>query len=138
MLHVYELIKEHEGLRLKPYRCTAGKLTIGYGHNLDDNGITEDQAELMLVEDVAAVEKELSHNLPWFADLDIVRQSVLIDMAFNLGWPRLSNFKKSLAYMESGEFDEAAMEMLDSRWANQVGKRALRLADMMRMGEWPE
>ncbi|WP_163372863.1 glycoside hydrolase family protein [Endozoicomonas acroporae] len=138
MLHVYDLIKEHEGLRLKPYRCTAGKLTIGYGHNLDDNGITEDQAERMLIEDVANVEKELVRNIPWFAELDIVRQSILIDMAFNLGWPRLSKFKKTLAYIKSGEYNEAAMEMLDSVWANQVGERAIRLAEMMRTGEWPE
>lgn len=137
-MNVYDLIRQHEGLRLKPYRCTAGKLTIGYGHNLDDNGISERQADDLLLNDLVDVEEELLCNLKRFEELDEIRQAVLLDMSFNLGWPRLSGFKKTLAYMEAGDYKNAAHEMLDSQWARQVGERANRLSRMMETGEWPQ
>ena len=137
MNNTIDLIKLHEGLRLKLYRCTAGKLTVGYGRNIEDNGISEAEAEYLLNVDVENVRRELIDRLPWATGLDEVRWAVLVDMCFNLGWPRLSKFKKTLAYIKSAQYNDAAMEMLDSRWASQVGKRAIRLAEMMRMDEWP-
>jgi len=132
-----ELIKEHEGLRLKPYQCTAGKTTIAFGRNLEDNGIRLDEAEFMLSNDIKECESVLSDRLERWEALSEIRQAVMIDMMYNLGWPRLSKFKKTLAAVNDGYFDRAAAEMLDSRWARQVGQRAITLSDMMKTNNWP-
>lgn len=125
----------HEGVRLKPYRCTAGKLTIGIGRNLDDVGITQDEAMLMLRTDIARALSGVRTELPWFEQLDNIRQRVLVDMAFNLGIDGLLAFKQTLSAIATGDYDRAATEMLNSRWAGQVGERARRLARMMRTGK---
>ena len=127
----------HEGVRLKPYRCTAGKLTIGIGRNIEDRGITMAEAELLLCNDLADVRNGLANALPWVATLDDVRQRVLIDMAFNLGIGGLLQFERTLAAVRAGEFKRAAGMMLQSRWASQVGERAQRLARMMETGQDP-
>ncbi|HEX8030265.1 MAG TPA: glycoside hydrolase family protein [Vicinamibacterales bacterium] len=128
-------LKEHEGLRLKPYTDTTGHLTIGVGRNLTDVGITEDEAMEMLEHDIAIAVGALSTKLPWFLDLDDVRQRVLIDMAFNMGIDMLLTFHRFLAAARIGDWDEAANEMMASRWAMQVRDRATRLIRMMRTGE---
>ncbi|WP_299726803.1 glycoside hydrolase family protein [uncultured Endozoicomonas sp.] len=137
-MNVVELIKLHEGLRLKPYRCTSNKLTIGYGRNIEDRGISNQEAETLLSNDISQVTIELEKKLTFMFCLDEVRRAVLIDMAFNMGVSGLLRFSKTLSCIRAGEYDEAAMEMLDSRWANQVGKRSIRLAEMMRTGKWAE
>lgn len=121
----------HEGLKLTPYQCTAGKLTIGVGRNIEDLGITEQEAMMLLDNDIERVRHELQSNFSWFSGLTEARKNVLIDMCFNLGISRLKGFKNALAAMESGLWDVAAKEMLSSRWADQVGQRATRLADAM-------
>lgn len=126
------LLVKHEGLRLGPYRCTAGKLTIGVGRNLDDCGITEAEAAFMLDNDITRVESELAAALPWFRRLDAIRQVVLADMAFNLGTRGLLTFHRTLANVESGNYAAAADAMLASKWATQVSGRAHELADLMR------
>lgn len=125
-------IQRHEGLRLKPYHCTAGKLTIGYGRNLEDVGIDVEEAEFMLRKDLSRVENECLHAFPWFADLPEQRKDVILNMCFNLGLAGLKKFKKFLKAVEMGNYDTAANEMLDSLWAKQVKSRALELAQMMR------
>ena len=120
-----------EGLRLKTYRCTAGKLTIGVGRNLDDCGITPAEAMALLANDIATVEKQLDAGMPWWRQLDEPRQHVIANMAFNLGTPGLLKFKNTLALMQAGKFDDAAHAMLASKWAGQVGARATRLARQM-------
>lgn len=130
-----QLIKLHEGLRLKPYRCTAGKLTIGYGRNLQDIGISEEEAEAMLRADIDRCKKQLE-TIPWFKKLCDARQAVLIDMCFNLGFDGLMKFRRTLLFIENQNYKSAAAEMLNSRWANQVGSRALRLSRMMKTGEF--
>lgn len=125
----------HEGCRLKPYRCTGGKLTIGIGRNLDDAGISRDEAMLLLRNDMARAIGAVRTELPWVDKLDDVRQRVLVDMAFNLGIDGLLAFKNTLVAVASGDYDRAATEMLNSRWAGQVGERARRLARMMRTGK---
>lgn len=122
---------QHEGLRLKPYKDTVDKLTIGVGRNLDDVGITEAEAMLLLDNDIKRVVADLDRALPWWRHMSKTRQLVLADMAFNLGLPRLKGFKNALEAMAEGRYDEAAHEMMDSRWARQVGHRAIRLARMM-------
>lgn len=131
-----DMLIRHEGLRLKPYKDTVGKMTIGVGRNLDDVGITAPEAIIMLNADIAAATSALINNLPWFSHLDEMRQAVLIDMCFNMGWPRLSGFKRTLAAVSSQQWDIAADEMLDSLWAKQVGDRAIELSEMMRSGKW--
>ena len=130
-----DLIIYHEGLELKPYRCTAGHLTIGIGRNLDDRGITEDEARFLCQNDVDIVEQELARKFPFIVGLDDVRIRVLLVMAFNLGVPRLSAFSNMWAALEEGDYKQAAVEMLDSRWARQVGRRATNLSQMMETGE---
>lgn len=128
-----DLIRD-EDLRQKPYRCTSGKLTIGVGRNLDDVGLSNDEALLLLDNDVRACMADLDRSLSWWRQLSDGRQRALLNMCFNLGWPRLSGFKKMLAALERGDFENASREALNSRWARQVGQRANRIADLLREG----
>lgn len=123
-----------EDVKLKPYRDSVGKLTIGIGRNLDDVGITRNEAFALLANDVARVERELDKTLPWWRQMPEARQQVLANMCFNMGMDRLLGFQHMLAALQVGHWDEAAAEMLDSKWAKQVGNRAQRLATMMRNG----
>ena len=126
----------HEGLRLKPYRCTAGKLTIGIGRNLDDCGITESEAYIMLINDIMNCEKQLQARIPdIYNGLDEVRKSVLLNMCFNLGINGLLGFKNTLAFVKAGDWERAANGMLASKWAKQVGRRAIELSELMRKGK---
>ena len=126
----------HEGLRLKPYRCTAGKLTIGIGRNLDDCGITQSEAYVMLINDIMNCEKQLQSKIPdIYNGLDEVRKSVLLNMCFNLGINGLLGFKNTLAFVKAGDWERAANNMLVSRWAKQVGRRAIELSELMRKGK---
>ena len=127
----------HEGLRLKPYRCTAGKLTIGIGRNLDDRGISQKEAYAMLERDILDFEQQLLDDIPdVYYGLDEVRQSVLLNMCFNLGMKGLLGFKNTLAFIGAGDWERAANGMLASKWAKQVGMRAIELSEMMRKGKW--
>lgn len=129
-----EQLKKHEGLRLKPYTDTVGKLTLGIGRNLEDKGITEQEALFMLNNDVDYFYGQLNKKLTWFKNLDDARQNVLVNMAFNLGVAGLLTFKNMLDAVRMGLFLVAAEEMLDSKWAKQVGYRAEELAEQMRTG----
>jgi lysozyme len=136
MSRLKELLIKHEDIKLTPYRCTSGKLTIGVGHNLDDNGISHEVAMFILEQDIAAVLRELHTAYPWITHLTPARQDALADMAFNLGLPRFSGFKKMLMALEAGDYIAAYEEMLDSRWAKQVRGRARELAIMVLTGEY--
>ena len=146
-----------EGLRLQVYKDTLGIDTIGIGRNLEDRGITKEElndldiptiehvyeygiteadAVYLAENDVQIVEEELVRAHPCVDRLDSVRQLILIDMAFNLGVPRLCKFKKMWAAVECGDYPTAAKEMLDSRWAKQVKGRATKLANAMHNGEF--
>ena len=147
---------DHEGLVLQVYKDTLGIDTIGIGRNLEDRGITDEELEdmnipyieqvyqlgiteadaiLLAENDVEIVENELLAAHPCVDRLDAVRQLVLIDMAFNMGVPRLRKFKKMWAAIHNEDFSTAAIEMLDSRWANQVKSRSTKLAHAMFSGE---
>lgn len=130
------ILKRHEGLELKPYRCSADKLTIGVGRNIEDRGITMDEAEFMLNTDIALVMKEALQVLPFWNTLTPVRREVVLNMLFNLGMPRFLKFKKMLDALEKRDYTAAAFEMENSRWASQVGERAEELADMMRYNRY--
>lgn len=129
-------LKRHEGLRLKPYKCSAGKLTIGYGRNLEDVGISEREAEYLLERDIDKAVADLSRAFDWFGRLDSVRQDVVINMTFNIGLTRLFGFRRMIAALDRGDFNSAADEMLDSKWARQVKGRAKELSRQMKLGEY--
>lgn len=123
----------HEGLRLKPYTDTVGKLTIGVGRNLTDRGITEAEARYLLDNDINAALNDLQ-TLVFFPSLDPVRQRVFIDLCFNIGLSRLRGFTAMLDAVSRHDLATAATELLDSRYAVQVGPRAHTLAAMLRTG----
>jgi lysozyme len=129
-----KLIKKHEGLRLRPYQDTVDKWTIGWGRNLSDRGITEDEAEMMLMNDIDRSIYDLNYHLPWWTNLDCTRQMVMVDMCFNLGIFGLLTFKNTLSAIRQGDYPEASIQMMESKWAEQVGNRAKELSDMMRTG----
>lgn len=129
-------IKRHEGLRLKPYKCPADKLTIGYGRNIEDNGISEFEAEYLLNNDIRQTLEQIKAEFEFFDSLNEARQAVIVNMVFNLGLPRFKKFKKAIAAIEQQNFLAASKEMLDSRWARQVSKRADELAEQMKQGQW--
>lgn len=121
-------LKIDEGVRLKPYLDTEGKITIGTGRNLTDVGISMTENDFLLSNDIVRTVKELDVVLPWWKQLPQVQQNVLANMTFNLGIGRLLGFKHFLEALKAGDLENAAKEMLDSQWALQVGDRARRLA----------
>lgn len=127
-------VKVHEGLRLLPYRDTVGTLTIGYGRNLEDRGITAAEAEFLLTTDLVIAGAEAFGAWPWLRTQTAMRQAVIVEMTYNLGVPRLKGFARMLSALAMGRYHEAAQEMLDSTWRTQVGQRAVTLAERMRRG----
>ena len=137
MSNLIAQLKRHEGLELMPYKCTSGKTTIGVGRNLEDIGITEEEAELLLLNDIGRVKQELVND-QWYMDLDPVRKAVIENMSFNLGYPTLKKFQNMIASISEGDYETASKEMLNSRWSKQVGQRSIELAEQMRTGQWQE
>jgi lysozyme len=135
-MDIVDLIKLHEGYSRTVYRCTAGRQTIGFGRNLDDVGISRDEAEWLLKRDIDRAMGSLRTE-PYWLDLSDVRQAVLIDMTFNLGWAGFAKFARLRMALGRKDFDAAANEMRDSQWFKQVGTRSQRLCVMMRSGLWP-
>lgn len=153
-----QYIKDNEGLRLKPYKCTVGKLTIGYGRNLDDRGISDKECKLFfgevllpkvaidrVCEGITQEQADIMFNVDfdnclqickhYFKDFELLndnQQTALLDMAFNLGISRLGGFKNMIKAVNTGDFELASVEMLDSRYANQVKNRARRNADLIK------
>src|SRR3990167_4092982 len=123
----------HEGMRLKPYTDTVGKLTIGVGRNLHDRGITEAEARYLLDNDINTAIGDLL-ALTWFPDLDPIRQRVFVDLCFNLGIVRLKMFVKMLDAASRKDWPNAASELLNSKYAEQVKQRAQTLAAMLITG----
>lgn len=129
-------LKQHEGLRLKAYQDSEGVWTCGYGRNLQQLEITKEQAEVWLIEDAAKAIKELDRAFPGWKDHSETRQNVLIEMMFNLGAPRLAGFVNFWAALRAKDYKRAAQEMIASRWAKQVGQRAITLAARMETDTW--
>ena len=139
-------LERHEGLRLEAYICPAGKLTVGFGHNCEDrpvagvekvgDTITRSRADQLLLEDVSLLADELDSRIPWWRTMDEPRQAVVLNMAFNMGTPKLMGFKRALSAMKIGDYNRAGSEMLDSQWARQVRGRAAELARQMVLGAW--
>ena len=124
-----------EGLRLKPYVDTAGKLSIGVGRNLDDKGISKTEADFLLADDLNDVEAILDQRLPWWRTLTDARQRVLVELCFNMGWGGLSSFSETLGLIHGGDYATAADHLSASTWAKEVqATRVARITNMMRNG----
>lgn len=128
-----DLIKLHEGFESHAYRCSQSKITIGVGRNIDPTGIglSDDEIDYLLDNDIARCITELD-QFSWFENLSETRRFAVIDMNFNLGITRFKGFKKAIAAMSISDFDTAADEFFDSRWAKQVGNRAITICEMIR------
>ena len=143
MLNLLKLANQlilHEGMECFPYVDTVGKTTIGVGRNLTDRGLSQAECRYLLANDIDISINELKRNFNWFAKLDDTRQAALVDLHFNLGINRLKTFKKTLRLIEEcmlGDdlWDKVAEELLDSKWATQVGQRAQTLARMLQLGD---
>lgn len=136
MIKLRQQLIEHEGIRYKPYVCPAGKLTVGVGRNLEAKGISHEEAMMMLDNDLRESAQDVVvvlGNGAWDG-LSDARQRCLVDMRFNLGPRGFRGFKRMLQAARTGHYQDAAREMLDSKWAGQVGARAKHLAGMMRDG----
>jgi lysozyme len=133
-----EMLKRHEGVRSKVYLCSAGYETIGVGRNISKSGmgLSDDEVDYLLQNDIERVIKELSAEYRWFNSLDDVRKDAMIDISFNLGATRLRGFKRALAAMEVADYKTAAKEFLDSKWSRDVKGRSHELAHMIETGEY--
>lgn len=134
-----EMLKVHEGVETYAYKCSENKTTIGVGRNVDKAGglgLSDDEVDYLLQNDIDRVILELDSEYDWFSDLDDIRQDAMIDISFNLGQTRLRAFKKALSAMSEGDWDEAADQFMDSRWSEQVGIRAKNLTEMIRSGSY--
>lgn len=152
-------LETDEGLRLFPYQCTASRWTIGVGKNIQDNpltltelifigikersfdgvlaelkqkGISRGDAMYLLENDVDKVISQLKKALPWFDSKPDAVQRVIANLCFNIGITRLLEFKRTLALIKADKYEDAAREMLNSKWANQVGSRATRLSNLLK------
>lgn len=130
---VSELSRD-EGRKPRIYVDTVGKTSGGVGRNLSDVPFSDEEIDLMLTNDIARTTAALDKSLSWWRNLDPVRQRVIVNMAFNMGVAGLMTFKNTLAAVQNGDYAAAATGMLQSKWAAQVGARAVRLSNMMRTG----
>ena len=120
-----ELVAQHEGFRSKPYHCTEGYLTIAYGKRVDYLQVDKETGKKWLKEELKELDKRLQHTFGWFNNSPDDVKKVVIDMCYNLGVSGFSKFKKTIYLFDTGQYEEASEEMLNSKWANQVKTRAL-------------
>jgi lysozyme len=129
-----------EGKRACVYKDHLGFDTIAVGRLVDSRkpgaGLRDDEIRYLLNNDIDDRIEALTRALPWFQNLDDARKGVLLNMAFQLGTAGLLGFKTTLGMVERGEYEEAALQMLESKWATQTPERAKRLAQQMRSGQW--
>ena len=139
MSMIIEMLRKHESVETHAYKCSANKTTIGVGRNIDKNGgigLSNSEIDFLLANDIERVEAELLAAFSWYAALNDPRKDAMMDICFNMGLPRLRKFKKALAGMSASNYETAAAEFLDSKWAKQVGQRAITITDIIRSGEY--
>ena len=139
MSKLTEMLRRHEGVETHAYKCTAGKITIGVGRNIDPAGgigLSDDEIEYLLENDIARCAEELGREFPWFSGLDDVRRDAIINLCFNIGITSLRNFVMANGAMARDDYDEASAQYYQSKWAGQVGNRAKEICAMIRTGEY--
>lgn len=130
--NIIAMVKRHEGFRGRAYLDSVGVLTVGFGRNLRDKGISEKEAEMLLINDLKEATKQVIEKFPWAKDLSRNRLNVLVMLTFNIGIGGVLGFRKMLMALKDGDYDKAADEMLASKWSKQVKGRARELAEIMR------
>lgn len=138
MSELIKMLKRHEGVRSKVYMCSANFETIAVGRNISESGLglSTDEIDYLLNNDINRVREELTDEYFWFPALNDARQAAMIDISFNLGATKLRLFVLALEAMANEKFDLAADEFMNSKWATQVGNRAVEVTDMIRSGQW--
>lgn len=129
-------IKKHEGKRYTLYKDSEGVSTIGYGHNLENNPLSEKAIEQILDDDIQKAVEAARVFVPYYEQLNDVRQEVVVEMIFNLGHTGFSKFIKMKKALSEFDYDRAALEMINSKWAGQVGERAVTLSRLMKTGSY--
>jgi len=138
MSRLIEILRRHEGVKNTLYKCTSDKWTIGVSRNLEDVGLSEEEIDMLLLNDIVRTKELMDDYIPWHRDLDQVRQEALINFVFNVGIGTTMKFKNAMAALEEHDYDTAATEMLDSNWAKQVGSRAEEVTQMIKTGEYQD
>ena len=136
MNKLIEQLKIHEGFRSNVYTCSGGKKTVGYGRNLQDIGISEEEAEMLLKNDIYEATNQLLNAFPFMATFSDVRISAMINFTFNVGIGTVRKFSNTIEYLKNEDWEAAADEMMDSKWAEQVGDRAIQITEQIRTGRW--
>lgn len=133
-----DTLKRHEGVKEKVYFCPAGYETIGVGRNISESGLglSEEEIDYLLENDIARCEMELERSFDWYDDLDDVRKQAIINLCFNIGITSLRKFKNANQAMAEKSFSSASLHYMDSKWAKQVGKRAYEICYMIKTGEY--
>ena len=129
------MLIRHEGKRSLPYECSAGKITVGVGRNLEDNPLTEEEIMYLLRNDIARCEKELN-RYSWFRMMDQRRQDACLDLWLTIGLTRFLQFRRMIKAFENRDYDLASKELLDSKYALQVGARANELSEIIRTNKY--
>ena len=146
MSRLKDMLCRHEGVESHAYLCSQNFTTIGVGRNIDAGnegrsrglGLSDDEVDYLLQNDIDRVTEELDGEYSWFAGLNNARSDAMIDISFNLGQTKLRSFRKALQAMGSGDWEEASKQFLDSRWREQTGNRAVELAEIIRTGEYQD
>jgi len=130
---IHKHIILYEGLKLKPYKCTSGATSIGYGRNLDSNGISQTEANMLLENDIENCFEDLETVLfcsQWGRIPEKIKL-VLLDMRYNLGPVGIRGFRKMLDAVRRYDWAGMRKEMMDSKWYNQIGRRGIRLIELV-------
>ena len=128
MKNLIEKIKEHEGYRSSVYQCTEGYDTIGYGFAIKDLQLSEEICDIILAEKLAKLQFDISNKFEWFDDSPVIVKDVVTNMCYQIGVSGFNKFKKTIYYLETEQYEEASLEMLDSLWAKQTPNRAKELS----------
>ena len=131
-MSLLEELKKHEGFRSRPYKCTEGYLTIGYGQRLDYIEVDEKTAEIWLMEKVEKIKYKLESKFPWYLKAPKEVQEIVINMSYQMGVSGFAKFKKTIKYLEQGLYHKASTEMLYSLWSRQTPERSKELSDRLK------
>ena len=131
-MSLIDQIKHHEGFRSTVYQCTEGYDTIGYGFAIKDLELTEEISEQILILKLAKLESKVRKKFDWYMYLPQEGKDVVVNMCYQLGLSGFSKFKKTIYLLETQQYEEASVEMLDSLWAKQTPRRAKELSEVIR------
>ena len=131
-MNLINQIKKHEGYKSEVYQCTEGYDTIGYGFAIKDLYLSKDVCDIILAEKLAKLQSNISRKFEWFDDSPVIVKDAVTNMCYQLGLSGFSKFKKTIYYLETEQYEEAADEMLDSLWHKQTPNRSQELSDIIR------